>query len=1003
MRRPRPASLALCLAAVSASTASGQLVNFRHYTGAEGLPQSQVIGIMQDHDGYMWFATYGGLSRFNGHEFRTWSKRDGMASNSVFDAVQDASGGIVLATSGGLCTMRAGAFICRGERDGLVHDDIRSVTLDPQGGVWASTGRGISHVVGESVRNYTVASGLPADRVARVAIDRNERVWAATGRGLARLDGDAFVQVGRELIGDSAVQVVLPFGDGLLVGSQGRLFVVSGDLVAPYDRATLPENTMLVDGAIAPNGTIWLGTRDGALRINGSQVDHIAIGNALMSQLVLRVFLDRENNVWFGTENGASKHVPGPFRTYTVNDGLPNPFVRAIEVDADGRLWTGGRNGLAVRDGNRFQPVPLPGAPDSRIYALSAVPAGGLLIGTRIGLVWLRDGQTQVYREADGLPGDIVFSIVQDGAGGAWLGTDRGLAHWRDGQVRTVAVPGLPEVTIMAMTRDRRNRLWLGLTTGGIAIRDGESLRIINADSGATDQTIWSMAEDTRGQMWVGTNGDGVLRITDAEIRPFTTRDGLASDFIWQVLGDTNGDVWVFGNLGINRFSGDQWKHYGRGSGLIELEGAANAAKQDGNGNRWFGTGAGLVRYTPGDEVAPANGPTVYIESVTLNDELVVSTGTKHPRFDRGEVKFQFSSPSYRDENATSFSYRLVGLNNTWSKPTPDRSLTYAGLSGGVYTFEVRAVNGDLVSATPAVMTFEVMPPVWQTWWFLTLGMLVLASGGAAAPVIRARTLERERKRLEALVGTHTRELAEKNLRLQQSNRDLEHFAYIASHDLQEPLRKIQAFSDRVTKRYSATLDDQGRDYLSRMSGAASRMQRLIDDLLSLSRVTTKRNRVTSVDLNLLAAEVLGDLEFRVQSTNGRVEVDPLPNIVADPVQIRQIFQNLIGNALKFHRPDVPPLVRVAVVQLDAHRIELRFSDNGIGIAPDDAERIFLPFHRLHGRTQYEGTGIGLTICQKIADRHGGTIRAEGHPGTGTCFIVTLPIKGPSGELEHAA
>jgi signal transduction histidine kinase len=203
-------------------------------------------------------------------------------------------------------------------------------------------------------------------------------------------------------------------------------------------------------------------------------------------------------------------------------------------------------------------------------------------------------------------------------------------------------------------------------------------------------------------------------------------------------------------------------------------------------------------------------------------------------------------------------------------------------------------------------------------------------------------------------------------------------------------------------KAYAPKLDDQGRDYLGRMSGAAARMQRLIDDLLSLSRVTTKANRMEQVALSEIAHDVLTDLEFRLHSTRGRVDFEALPEITGDPVQLRQIFLNLIGNALKFHRPNEAPAVRVSAAHTDAQTVEIRFEDNGIGFDSKDAERVFLPFQRLHGRTEFEGTGIGLTICQKIAERHGGTIRAESTPGKGSRFIVTLPVRGPAGE-RHAA
>jgi signal transduction histidine kinase len=179
-------------------------------------------------------------------------------------------------------------------------------------------------------------------------------------------------------------------------------------------------------------------------------------------------------------------------------------------------------------------------------------------------------------------------------------------------------------------------------------------------------------------------------------------------------------------------------------------------------------------------------------------------------------------------------------------------------------------------------------------------------------------------------------------------------------------------------------------------------MQRLIEALLSLSRVSTKKKEEELIDLAPLVHEVLGDLEVRIQSTGGRVTVAELPCMEGDPVQIRQLFQNLIGNALKFHRPGQPPVVEVYALRRSPGQTEIYVVDNGIGFDKKDAERVFLPFHRLHGRSEYEGTGIGLTICQKIVERHGGTIRAESAPGQGARFVVSLPTQERIG-VRHAA
>lgn len=233
------------------------------------------------------------------------------------------------------------------------------------------------------------------------------------------------------------------------------------------------------------------------------------------------------------------------------------------------------------------------------------------------------------------------------------------------------------------------------------------------------------------------------------------------------------------------------------------------------------------------------------------------------------------------------------------------------------------------------------------------------------------------------------KELERKSENLERSNRELEDFAYVASHDLQEPLRKIQAFSNLLKTEYSEALGD-GADYVNRMNAAAVRMSTLIQDLLAFSRVTTKTNPRIKVDLKTIAEDVLVDLEARMEAVGGTVIIGELPTIKADPTHMRQLFQNLIGNALKFHKPDEPPVVEVSS-RPKADMWEITVTDNGIGFDDKYIEKIFSVFQRLHGRDKYDGTGIGLAVCRKIVERYGGTISAESVKNKGATFTIRLP------------
>ncbi|MBD2300155.1 PAS domain-containing protein [Nostoc sp. FACHB-190] len=251
------------------------------------------------------------------------------------------------------------------------------------------------------------------------------------------------------------------------------------------------------------------------------------------------------------------------------------------------------------------------------------------------------------------------------------------------------------------------------------------------------------------------------------------------------------------------------------------------------------------------------------------------------------------------------------------------------------------------------------------------------------------------------ILETETRQRQE----LSRSNEALQEFAFIASHDLQEPLRKIKTFSERLLITCGDSLPEAASDYLERMQNAVLRMQTLIEGLLTLSRVTTRAQPFVSVSLAEITQEVLSDLEVLIQQTGATVEVEDLPTIKADPLQMRQLMQNLIGNALKFHHPQMTPIVKIYSQHLNNQSAQLAvglefcqiiIEDNGIGFEQKYSDRIFQIFQRLHGRREYEGTGIGLTICRKIAERHFGTITAQSTPGKGTKLIVNLPINSPT-------
>jgi len=291
-------------------------------------------------------------------------------------------------------------------------------------------------------------------------------------------------------------------------------------------------------------------------------------------------------------------------------------------------------------------------------------------------------------------------------------------------------------------------------------------------------------------------------------------------------------------------------------------------------------------------------------------------------------------------------------------------------------------------------------------------GMFLLVRLNLKNAAVYRAELEMQNETLASKVTERTQELTLYSDELSRSNRELEEFAFVASHDLQEPLRKIQAFSDRLESMFKDELGEKGTDYIARMKNAAQRMSNLINDLLEFSRVTTRGIDFTDTNLNSILNDILSDLEIAINESNAQVITVDMPIIQADPSQMHQLFLNLISNAVKFRAPNVNPVIDIGFERINEfsedHNSKVSWhvitvKDNGIGFSAEYADKIFVPFQRLHGRSQYKGTGIGLSVCRRIVERHGGTITAISTPNEGATFIIKLPVDAELFTLQGEA
>ncbi len=358
---------------------------------------------------------------------------------------------------------------------------------------------------------------------------------------------------------------------------------------------------------------------------------------------------------------------------------------------------------------------------------------------------------------------------------------------------------------------------------------------------------------------------------------------------------------------------------------------------------------------------------------------------------------------SNRASRPTGYRYRSVATRIALGRST--------GVRDGQYYDELPLQNSTwrIVLASPDGALFASVSGLhkWVPWLLLiAFGLVALVALGLGWRTVYSA--EQDLEEANAQLESMNRQLEATNARLERraeelarSNAELDQFASIASHDLQEPLRKVRTFTEQLMVSESGRLSERGEDYLARANRSAERMQQLIQDLLQFSRVTTKPRPFAPVDLNQVTAEILDDISVELEESGAVISVGTLPTLSADELQMRQLILNLLSNALKFRRVGVTPEISLTS-ETSGSRARLVVADNGIGFEQQYAERIFRVFERLNGRGEYPGTGIGLALCQKIVTRHGGEIRAEGRPGEGATFTVTLPLARRSRPVSEA-
>ncbi|GAB2503623.1 ligand-binding sensor domain-containing diguanylate cyclase [Lysobacter humi (ex Lee et al. 2017)] len=747
------------------------------WTARDGLPHSTVHGIGQTADGYLWLATWEGIARYNGREFRLYRREDvpGLGDDGVRALHVGPTGDLwVASTRGGIARWHDGRWQARAPVDGLVTDLLD----DGRGRLWVATARGgvIAFDAAGGRRSIAARDGLPSDTVNALVRDRRGRVWAATSHGLARIDGARARPVTGGLPEGPVFSLAADAGGGLLVGTEQGAWRGDGAAFAPLHPGLARDTATRLWRD--PDGGVWVGTNvRGLAHVAGDRLEWLGSAGGLPNDRVLALRRDREGSLWIGTNGGLARLRAAPIHTYTRADGLVDDFVRTTLVARDGTVWVGSGRGLDRLDPGtgRVVPVALGAAGDVSVLSLAEDAAGDLLVGTfHHGVLRLRGGRVvETLEMGDGLPSNEVRALLAAHDGRLWIGTKQGLVV-RDPQgLRVYGVAqGLPADYVQALHEDASGGLWAGTGLGAARVLDGRAVRV---DLGASDaHYVYGFLDARDGRAtWLATDR-GLVRVPHAggAVARIGRMNGLPFEKIFAVVRDRGG-LWLTGNEGIVRIDeaaldraaqgrGTRLgvQHFGRTDGMLSTQangGSMPAAAVDAQGRLWVATAIGVARLDPAAIARTQHPlPPVSIEHFEIDGRSV--DPRSRPELAPGDHRFvvRFVAPALLDAHRVRYRYRLDGAHGPWVELGDGREVQFSHLDPGAFRLELQAWIPGQPGRESATLAFAIHPYWWQrpaVWIALVIAALV---GLHALVRLRLRHLRRSEQRLRRLVSERT-------------------------------------------------------------------------------------------------------------------------------------------------------------------------------------------------------------------------------------------------------
>ena len=698
---------------------------WKNYTYLDGLKDNYIDSIYQDRDGFLWFGTSGGASRYDGEKFVNFTTDEGLASDSIRGIHEDKAGHLWFSTWGvGVSRYDGEKFINFTTDEGLASNFVRAIHQDREGYIWFATNDGVSRYDGEKFVNSTTDEGLVSNFVRAIHEDKAGHLWFGTWEvGVSRYDGEKFINFTTDegLVSNSV--------SAIHQDREGYIWFATNDGVSRYDGEKFVNFT--TDEGLASNfvqtihqdreGYIWFGTSGGASRYDGEKFINFTISRGPAFNFVSAIHQDRAGYIWFGTDgNGLSQYDSSGVINFTTADGLVSNLVYAIYQDREGYIWFGTRGGISRYDGEKFINFTTDaGLVHDFVNSIYQDREGFLWFGTQDG-VSQYDGERFVnFTINEGLPNNSVWAIHQDREGYIWFGTGGGGVSQYDGEkfVNFTTDDGLAQNYVIAIHQDREGFLWFGTIARGISRYDGEKFVNFTTDEGLASNSIWSIHEDKAGHLWFGTTGgDGASRYDGEKFVNFTTADGLVQNDATSIYQDREGFLW-FGTLsgGVSRYDGNSWVSLDTRDGLISDQ--VSKIYQDSDGRLWFATLEGVTQYNPNR--VPPSVRIVSVQSHKTSAQVGSLETIKDITTDT-RVTIKYSSIDFKTlKEKRQYRVRIKEIDADWRESTRSDTFNISFDKPGTYTFEVVAIDRDLNYSAPARLTLTVVLPWYQNKWIL--------------------------------------------------------------------------------------------------------------------------------------------------------------------------------------------------------------------------------------------------------------------------------------------